>query len=78
MAWGIIGILGVVVLLLIKIYPQALRENRDLANLTMFGPNRSLSSFYSNMRVILSDLLLFGCVAAFTVWLIIEAAILLT
>jgi hypothetical protein len=35
MAWGIIGILGVVVLLLIKIYQQALRKNRDLANLTM-------------------------------------------
>ena len=35
MAWGIIGILGVIVLLLIKIYPQALRKNPDLANLTM-------------------------------------------
>ena len=35
MAWGIIGILGVIVLLLIKIYPQALKKNPDLANLTM-------------------------------------------
>jgi hypothetical protein len=35
MEWGIIGILGVFVLLLIKIYRVALKENRDLANLTM-------------------------------------------
>jgi hypothetical protein len=30
-----------------------------------------------NMRVILSDLLLFGCIAAFSTWLIIEVAKLL-
>ena len=62
MEWGIIGILGVFVLLLIKIYRVALKENRDLANLTMLlALEEELYVTHKNALIKFADGREFGC-----------------